>query len=162
MKRTRIIGIDPGPTPGMVELVYTDRKLVDIHVVQCSLGIAGAVFLALIAERSATAWATTVQIEKFVISRRSARSSTASAGEQTRALVEALRHEAQQLGADCILQPAVAVKPWATDVRLEAAGLLAATKGMTHARDAGRHALFAACSVADLPDPLSKEWRAAS
>lgn len=161
MNRTRIIGIDPGPTPGMVELVYTDRKLIDTHVVQCSLGIASAVFLALIAERSTKAWDTTVQIERFVIGRRSARSSTASAGAQTRDLVGALQHEAEQLGAACILQNAGTVKPWATDLRLEAAGLLAATRGMAHARDAGRHALYAACSAAGLPDPLSKEWSAA-
>lgn len=162
MTRTRVIGIDPGPTPGMVELVYVDRRLIDAHVVQCSLGIAGPVFLALIAERSAAAWATTVQIEKFVIGRRSSRSSTPKAGEQTRALIGALQHEAEQLGADCVLQAAGLVKPWATDLRLDAAGLLVATRGMTHARDAARHALYASCSVASLPDPLSKEWKAAS
>lgn len=158
MNRTRVIGIDPGPTPGMVELVYLDGRLSDIHVAQCSLGIAGPVFLALIAERSAAAWETTVQIEKFVIGRRSARSSTAKAGEQTRELIGALQHEASLLGAVVLLQPAAAVKPWANDKRLDAAGILAATKGMTHARDAGRHALYAASHDAAMPDPLSKEF----
>lgn len=162
MNRTRVIGVDPGPTPGLVELVYTDRRLVDVHVVQCSLSIAGPVFLALIAERSAAAWDTTVQIEKFVVSRRSGRSSSAKAGEQTRSLIGALQHEAELLGARCVLEPAVRVKAWATDARLEAAGLLAATKGMTHARDAGRHALFSASANAAMPDPLSKDWSAAS
>lgn len=158
MNRTRVIGVDPGPTPGMVELVYVDRRLVDIHVAQCSVGIAAPVFLALLAERSAAAWDTTVQIERFVIGRRSGRSSTASAGEITRELVGALQHEAQKLGATCVLQSAGLVKPWATDTRLEAAGLIVATKGMTHARDAGRHALYAASHDAAMPDPLSKEF----
>lgn len=161
MNRTRVIGIDPGPAPGMVELVYLDRKLVGTHVVQCSASIAAPIFLSLLAERSTAAWATVVQIEKFVIGRRSGRSSSAHAGEQTRALIGALQHEAQLLGASCVLQPAGLVKPWASDTRLEASGLLIATKGMTHARDAGRHALYAACREANLPDPLSKEWSAA-
>lgn len=158
MKRSRVIGIDPGPVPGLVELVYLNHKLSDVHVVQCTANIAVPVFLTLLAERSATAWDTTVQIERFVIGRRSSRSSTASAGEATRALIGALQHEAEGLGATCVLQNAGLVKPWATDERLDAAGVLAATKGMTHARDAGRHALYAACRVANHPDPLSKEF----
>jgi hypothetical protein len=48
------------------------------------------------------------------------------------------------------------VKPWATDERLEAAGLLDLTKGMRHARDAARHALFTAVKDGGVPDPLSK------
>lgn len=48
------------------------------------------------------------------------------------------------------------VKPWATDERLGAAGLLAPTKdgAMRHARDAGRHALFSAHTDHGLGDPL--------
>jgi hypothetical protein len=47
------------------------------------------------------------------------------------------------------------VKPWATDTRLAAAGLMEPTTGMRHARDAARHALFAAVKTYGLPDPLS-------
>jgi hypothetical protein len=62
-------------------------------------------------------------------------------------------------GARWFQRPAAHVKPWATDERLEAAGLLEATKGMRHARDAARHALFAACKDGGIPDPLSKRSR---
>jgi hypothetical protein len=51
------------------------------------------------------------------------------------------------------------VKPWATDERLAAAGLLDPTKGMRHARDAARHALFCAVRDFGLPDPLSAKAR---
>lgn len=158
--RVRILGIDPGPIPGFVELRYLERRLLDVSVVQASLNAASPVMLALLGELDPKAWATTVQIERFVIGRRSARSSTAAAGEQTRDLVGALSHEAQLLGARVVLKSAANVKPWASDLRLDAAGLLDATKGMRHARDAARHALFAAVHDGNQPDPLSKEFLA--
>lgn len=52
---------------------------------------------------------------------------------------------------------AAAVKPWAADRRLEAAGLLNLTMKMRDARDAARHALFAAVHDAGWPDPLSRK-----
>lgn len=54
---------------------------------------------------------------------------------------------------------AAEVKPWATDKRIERAGLAALTAALPHARDAFRHALF--CAVHDLgwPDPLSRRPR---
>ena len=51
------------------------------------------------------------------------------------------------------------VKPWATDDRLKAAGLYEITAKMRDARDGARHALFAACHDAGLPDPLSRKAR---
>jgi hypothetical protein len=53
------------------------------------------------------------------------------------------------------LRNASLVKTWATDKRLAAAGLLDATKGMQHARDASRHALYAAVHTGMARDPLS-------
>lgn len=55
---------------------------------------------------------------------------------------------------------AAAVKPWATDRRLDAAGLLTITAKMPDGRDAARHALFAAVHDAGWPDPLSREGKA--
>lgn len=158
MKRARSIGVDPGPVPGIVELRYLDRRIVDVHVVQCTANAAVPLLTAMLAELSASAWDTFVQIERFVVGRRSTRSATAAAGAITRDLVTRLEHEAEQLGASTVLASAAAVKPWATDARLEAAGLIAATKGMRHARDAARHALFAAVRDAGQPDPMSKEF----
>jgi hypothetical protein len=51
------------------------------------------------------------------------------------------------------------VKPWATDKRLTAAGLLAMTAKMADARDACRHALYTAVHDAGIPDPLSAAGR---
>ena len=158
MKRVRALGIDPGPVPGFVELRYLDRRIVDVHVVQCTANAALPVFTTLLAECSAAAWDTVVQIEQFVISRRATRSATASAGAMTRDLIAQLEHEAHQLGATPVLRSAVQVKPWASDERLDVVGLLEATKGMRHAKDAARHALFAAVREAHQPDPLSKEF----
>jgi hypothetical protein len=46
------------------------------------------------------------------------------------------------------------VKPWATDKRLEAAGMLGHTSDMKHANDAARHALYTAKHDARMEDPL--------
>jgi hypothetical protein len=54
------------------------------------------------------------------------------------------------------LDQAAAVKPWVTDRRLEAAGLLALTSRMHHARDAARHALFALAKAEVFAHPLSR------
>ena len=57
-------------------------------------------------------------------------------------------------GIPVTARPAGTVKPWATDKRLAAAGLLEAAGSSPHIRDAGRHMLFTACQ-AGVPDPLS-------
>jgi hypothetical protein len=103
-----------------------------------------------------------VAIEKFVVRRRAAASSTAAAGATTRDLVgqlEATALDVRRRTAEVrvVLRSAAEVKPWATDTRLEAAGLLSACTGMRHARDAARHALFAAVKDAGAPDPLSRK-----
>ena len=154
------IGVDPGPVPGFVHLQRRGRRL-DVDVLQCSAQVAPAVLYMLLNDcRSSLGSApAVVQIERFVVGLRSSRSSTAAAGEQTRDLVGRLQREAEQQPEVAIrLRSAAQVKPWATDARLEAAGLLDATKGMRHARDAARHALYAAVHDGGIPDPLSKDW----
>jgi len=154
------IGVDPGPIPGFVHLARRGRHL-EVDVLQCSARVAPSVLYMLLQDcRTSLGQAPAlVQIERFVVGRRSSRSSTAGAGEQTRDLVGRLQREAEQQDNVAIrLRSAAQVKPWATDARLEAAGLLDATKGMRHARDAARHALFAAVHDGGLPDPLSKEF----
>lgn len=162
MTTRRVIGMDPGPTPGFVLLEFVDRRLADVDVVQCSAGVAAAVFRTLLETSYATP--ALVQVERFVVGRSSMKS--AEPGAVTRDMVGELglvfenydSTERGRLGGRYLQRPAVAVKPWATDVRLERAGLLEATKGMRHAKDAARHALFAACHDGGIPDPLSKEW----
>jgi hypothetical protein len=72
-------------------------------------------------------------------------------------MVGVLEHWAKTGVRGSYARSAADVKPWATDTRLQAAGLLDLTKGMRHARDAARHALF--CAVCDfgLTDPLSRK-----
>lgn len=157
---TRVIGIDPGPLTGMVVLRFDDeqhwRRSVD--VVQCSAGVAPALFDALLMAH-AEPETTTIAIERFVVGNRAARSKSASAGKITRSLITELRGRAAaaDMRGRWLERSASEVKPWASDERLAAAGLLDATRGMTHARDAARHALFAAVRDAGLPDPLSRE-----
>lgn len=160
----RVIGIDPGPTPGLVALYFHKKTtLVEVDVAQCSWSLAETLLEAILNDADIP---TLLQIEKFVVSNRAGRSAHAQAGGLTRALIPMLfgvldkwRNAA---GGEVMLmsrwfeRSASQVKPWATDTRLEAAGLLDATKGMRHAKDAARHALFAACHDCRVPDPLSK------
>lgn len=152
------IGIDPGPVPGMVHLHVRGRRL-DVDVVQCTNRTAPLLLWALLdSGRSLQERApAVVALERFVVGRGSMK--TAAAGEVTRTLIGKLEREAEdQPNVVVVRRSAAQVKPWATDERLEAAGLLEATKGMRHARDAARHALYAAVHDGGLPDPLSKEW----
>lgn len=159
------IGIDPGPVPGIVELHVIDRVLADVYVIQCTDKLAPSLLRSRLDLLRSTEWGkrVTVQIEQFIVGRRAARSSTASAGTATRNLISQLqdvvttRYTPLYVGVH--LRPAAAVKPWASDQRLDVAGLSAETKGMRHARDAARHALYVAVHEGGLPDPLSKEWK---
>jgi hypothetical protein len=147
--KARIIGVDPGPTPGIVRLHVKDGRLVSrwTHVVQCSANVMPEIVGTFVDESSAI-WPTTVAVERFVVRGR------ANAAQQvTRDQVGYLlstHHTVERSASQ--------VKGWATDERLEAAGLLEACKGMRHARDAARHALFAAVADGGLTDPLSKDW----
>jgi hypothetical protein len=150
-----VIGVDPGPVPGFVMLDYTDGLLTSSDVVQCSASVAPLIFGEIV--RDLDGEFPIVGLERFVVRGRSGRSATSKAGEQTRDLIGRL---VQAAGAyidpgDWHARTAGEVKPWATDERLEAAGLLDLTKGMRHARDAARHALFTAVK-SGVPDPLSK------
>lgn len=154
-----VIGIDPGPIPGTVMLTPRGRRL-DIDVVQCSASVAPTVLYALLSDARACLGEAPaiVAIEKFVVGRASQRSG--AAGGTTRDLVGKLQQiAADQPNVTVVMRSASEVKPWATDDRLEKAGLLQATRGMRHAKDAARHALFAAVKGGHLPDPLSREWR---
>lgn len=161
--KTLVIGVDPGPTPGIVVLGLEDgRNLVDPSVFQCDPASGLWVVTESLAS-STVAWDLKVlQVERFVVSNRAARSSSPAAGRITRDLIGQLQGIGELAGARVLVRSAAEVKPWATDTRLDAAGLLAGTKGMPHARDAARHALFASVRDAGAPDPLSKRVRVAS
>lgn len=165
----RVIGVDPGPIPGLVVLDLdpmadgSGRWLRQAQAFQCTANAAGYLVEALLLEHGDGA---IVQVETFVVSAKSGRLSNSRDSATTRDLVGAIRQAVEahhrgpisgQTGA-FIQRPAGQVKPWATDERLARARLLEPTKGMRHARDAARHALFAAVHDARLPDPLSKTF----
>ena len=154
---TRYLGIDPGPTPGFVLIASIAGKpagrVFFTRVVQCDRNSALGTLRMMLGGADAPAIDQVVAIEKFVIGRGSMKSGMA--GQVTRGLVESLHGLAVEMGARVVVRSASEVKPWATDLRLDKAGLLDATKGMRHARDAARHALFAAVKDGALPDPFS-------
>lgn len=156
-----VIGIDPGPLPGVVRLSLrmtenTNRAawISDAQALQVTPGLLVTVLegINFATEIEAVAY------ERFVVGRRAAQSSTPAAGARTRNMIGEL--EAWATGRSWVTlaaRSAAEVKPWATDTRLDAAGLLELTKGMRHARDAARHALFCAVKEFGLPDPLSRK-----
>lgn len=153
----RVIGVDPGPIPGVVVLTFTaERRLLAADPIQCTARLLPGILSWLLTDRSPTM----VAVEAFVVGHRAARSSTPHAGSVTRQAITEVHRVSGFAGVPVLQRSAVQVKPWATDARLDAAGvdggLLEATKGMRHARDAARHALFAAVHDGGFPDPLSK------
>lgn len=73
-------------------------------------------------------------------------------------LITDLHHIAAAGLGEVRIRPARDVKPWATDRKLDAAGLGSALfpAAMKHSRDAARHSLFAACKDLGLRDPQSR------
>lgn len=139
----RFIGIDPGPTPGIVCISAGGDVL---GVIQCGADVLFQVVRDVLDADGRSL----IAIERFV-----ARGRASAEQSLTRDQVG----NAQALFPGRLVQRSASeVKPWATDARLEAAGLLEATKGMRHAKDAARHSLFAAVKDGGLPDPLSKNW----
>lgn len=153
------IGMDPGPTPGLVRLTYAEQRLISVEVVQCSANAWKGILTSWLNPKRP--WPEPgreiyFQGEKFVVGRASYRSGTP--GAQTRDMVGESVQVCSGL-AIVTLRSASVTKAWATDKRLTAAGLLDKTKGMTHARDAARHALYTAVAEGKIPDPLSRKAR---
>jgi hypothetical protein len=145
--RTYIIGVDPGRTTGIAALSLFDGELTSHSLIQCSHDVprwlVGHMF-----DAAQPVDRLVLAVERFVVRARAGRSSDAAAGEITRDLI----------GATVYLRSASDVKPWATDKRLEAAGITA-PPAMRHSLDGARHALFAAVHDCGLPDPLSTRSR---
>jgi len=147
---TYVIGIDPGPVVGFACLWVEGRTLHRAEVAQCTDYVVLRVLGGLWMPRT-----TILVAERFVVGPRAARSNAPQAGRAARNQLAMIARWAHERDTPYVERNAAEVKPWATDARLEVAGLLAPTKGMRHARDAARHALFAAVKDCGLPDPLS-------
>lgn len=150
------IGMDPGPTPGIVRLTYADSQLIMTDVVQCSASTALDLLEVLLRVTAGTE--VYFQVEKFVIGKGSYRSG--SPGARTRDMVgSAVTMVQTGRNAFVTRRSANETKAWATDKRLTAAGLMPDLKGMVHAKDAARHALYTAVAEGNIPDPLSRKAR---
>jgi hypothetical protein len=153
-----ILGVDPGPLPGIVRLHLLENtdgavRLIGADAMQVTPGMVIAVLEGLHQLDSAI---DAIAIERFVVGRRAARSATPAAGSRTRDMIGELTGWATEKQVITVhTRTAAEVKPWAVDKRLHAAGLLDITAGMRHGRDAARHALFCAVKDYGMPDPLS-------
>jgi hypothetical protein len=155
---TYIIGIDPGPVVGAVLLRLPppagrpDAWYAEIA--QVTPNCVPSLITGWVEAYNVLA----VAAETFVVGPLASRVNDRSASQAARDVLARLR-PGNRDGVryrHWFERRAVEVKPWATDTRLAAAGLLDPTKGMRHARDAARHALFAACRDFGARDPLSK------
>lgn len=165
------LGIDIGPTTGVCFAVWSraDYELLGVLAFECT----GEMSLDLIKilqelpgignpRRGASGWPRfhAMGLEEFREGPRAQHLKGVSApymrGQAGRLISYCEEHELAVRS-----RPAATVKPWATDKRLGAAGLLEPTEKFADARDAARHALF--CAVADLglPDPLGTRARKA-
>lgn len=155
MSAELVIGVDPGVTAGIVALPYVSGNALTPMVVQCDHASA-RFFVEAITNAHSPEYVVRLAVEAFVVGTRATRSTHAQAGKITRALIAQLTG----LFDTALSWPAATVKPWATDHRLYAAGLIVPTAGMNHARDAARHALYAAVHQGLTVDPLSAKAQA--
>lgn len=162
MTTALIVGVDPGPIPGVVVLgVDRDRIRVTPLVLQCEpdtvLRIVGQCLA------SGFGWQQRVlAVERFVVGSRAAFLATPGAAAITRNMVGAVAAVGEQVaGVQVVLRSAADVMRWASNKRLHAADLFWPTRGKPHARAAARHALYAAVRDCGLPDPLSSRSTAA-
>ena len=136
----RIIGIDPGPKPGLVVLTtYAGRITAVTKLDGPAPDLSGL--------DAQLARASLVSMERFVIGRGTARKTKAGTA-ATIEQVGRLREGCSRAGVRLVEHPAGVVKPWATDDRLRAYGCYVTGN---HHRDAVRHALYAAVRAGYLP-----------
>lgn len=149
---TIIVGIDPGTTTGIAICEFGEGW--DAGLIQCDSTSAAIVVQGLISEIGSTGHTVAaLAVERFVSGPRSGKLATPSGAGEARKVIGDLSGWADEHAIPVYLRSAGEVKPWATDARVRK---LINLRGMPHAYDALRHALF--CAVKDLgaPDPLSR------
>jgi hypothetical protein len=155
------VGCDPGPATGLCLLDYRDGHLVGRTLLQADAGSAAIVLRGLLHTYYSDAGMPTIgrrigSVEKFVTGQSAG--SRGKAADVTRQLVMELAEVLQMFGYQVTIRPAADVKPWASNKRLVAAGIVPSEKGMhgdmNHAYDAARHALYGAKDAGVIADPL--------
>ena len=137
-----IIGIDPGPRPGIVQIAVQNKEIFahykHVGFTDETPGNEWAKVLSLADE---------VALEEFIITPGTVRK-TRKGSHQTLDQIGLIKDACRALNIKLVTRSAGQVKPWATDRRLEDWGLSAYTG---HHRDAARHALFHAVYSDRLP-----------
>ena len=128
-----IIGIDPGPVPGVVALwcsggavAHVDTFTEPEEALSFAEGLGGS-----------CPW---VAVERFIVGRGTARKTRAGSME-TITQAETVREAVTARGWPLQFLPAGSVKPIVTDARLRRFGVWAALS-TRHQRDAARHAVY--------------------
>ncbi len=152
-----VIGVDPGPQSGIIRLHLVESAAGPFVAHSAAIQVTTTALLDVLEGLVYNQPRVFVAVEQFVVGMRAARSASAGAGKETRIVLRAVQDWAQVKHFKTYVRTASEVKPWATDTRLDKLGLLDLTVGMRHARDAARHALFAAVRSCGLPDPLSRK-----
>ena len=155
-----IIGIDPGEVTGIAKIrlrsnvTTPGRTVLSGQFAQVTSGLVMPILHGMLMNIEQHA-RIVVATERFVVSSRAGRSANSTAGVVARDVITLAGAWARKLGATVVERSAADVKPWATDERLDRAGLLDKAQKMRHARDAGRHALYEAVKNQGVADPLS-------
>ena len=147
------LGIDPGGTSGLFLGAWRtgERKPYLTRAWQCDMA-ATPELLGWILDHYTQIDA--VQVEAFDARERSRKMRGFSASNMHK-LIADLVTICHGAGVAVVTRPPAPVKAWATDDRLRDAGLYKLTAGKPHARDAARHALYAAVRDLGLRDPKS-------
>jgi hypothetical protein len=164
------IGCDPGPATGLCFLDYHEGRLVGRTLLQVIGPDAPVVLKGMllayymlpasdaVADRKRVDGRRVASVEKFVTG--ASAGSRGKNADVTRQLVMELAEVLQLFGYAVKIRPAADVKPWASDRRLAAAGVVSSLKGMhgdmNHAYDAARHCLYGAREAGVIRDPLLK------
>jgi hypothetical protein len=165
------IGGDPGPATGLAFLDYEDGRLAGRSLLQVPGADAPHVLRGMLLgyysgmKRDTTVgqWLTepvigrrVASLEKFVTG--ASAGSRGKNADVTRQLVYELAEVLEEFGYTVKIRPAADVKPWASNKRLVAAGIVRDEKSfhtdMGHSYDGARHCLYGAHEAGIVKDPL--------
>lgn len=143
-----VLGIDPGQTTGFALLPVAHPR--EHELAQLTQGLVVDLVEAAVARVRDQGGVPVLAIERFVSGPRSGKLARPYGAAIAKALIGAL----SILDVPTFQHPAATHKPWATDARLDKLGVV--RRGMPHAADAFRVALYTAVRSYGMPDPLSR------
>lgn len=148
-----VVGIDPGVTTGLCVLEYGAHQVLQPPIL---MQVNEAGFLPVLNFLLSSRKGCLVAIEQFVTG--NSAGTKGKNADVTRAVIAQAQTFAHMHDCRAVTRKAADVKPWATDKRLERAGILTASNktSVRHSLDAGRMALWGAVYYSIGPDPLAR------